>query len=108
MYNFVLQTIIMVSLGTIIYLIARAVPRVSETVKFEQRENYFDRIFKKLPIEKADAFVSMIMEKMLRKFKIVILRLDNLLTKHLQKLRPGGTGEARPALFEKKEEDANN
>jgi hypothetical protein len=94
MYNFVLQTIIMVSLGTIIYLIARAVPRVSETAKFEQRENYFDRIFKKLPIEKADAFVSMIM--------------DNLLTKHLQKIRPGGTGGERPALFEKKEEDANN
>ncbi len=97
----------MVSLGTIIYLVARALPRVSETAKFERRENYFDLISKKLPIEKADAFVSMVMEKMLRKSKIVILRLDNLLTKHLKNLRPESPGEdQRPALFEKKEENA--
>lgn len=98
----------MVSLGTIIYLVARAVPRVNENAKFERRENYFDALFKKLPIEKADAFASMIAEKTLRKFKILVLRLDNLLTKQLKNFKSEPSNEDRPALFEKKEEDGNN
>jgi len=105
MYNFILQTIVMVSLGTMIYLVARTLPRVDETVIVERKNNYIDKLIKRIPLEKADAFVSMVMEKFLRKFKVLVLKLDNLLTKHLQNLRPqqGTDKMARPNIFEKKD-----
>lgn len=99
MYNFVLQTIVMLSLGAIIYLFARALPRVSETVSSEPRKNYLEDFLKKFPLEKADAFSSYWLERFLRKLKIVILRFDNLLTKHLQSLKRPPTAE-KTSLFD--------
>ena len=98
----------MVSLGTIIYLIARAAPRVTETESRPPRENYFDKLIKKLPLEKADAFVSAYFEWFLRKLKIVILRLDNLVSRHLHKLKPSkGAADTlgKPSIFDEKKSD---
>ena len=106
MYNFVLQTIVMLSLGAIIYLFARALPRVLETASSEPRKNYLEDFFRKFPLEKADAFSSYWLERFLRKLKIVVLRLDNLLSKHLSNLKPAAT-EEKPSLFEKKEDSSN-
>jgi len=105
-YNFILQTIVMVSLGTMIYLVARAMPRVTETAKTEPAKDYFDELMKKLPLEKADMLATLWTEKFLRKLKIVILKLDNFLSKHLKNLKPDSTDIAeKPNLFEKKEDD---
>ena len=103
MYNFILQTIVMVSLGTMIYLVARAMPRVTEIAKSDPAKDYFDKLMKKLPLEKADMLATLWTEKFLRKLKIVILKLDNLLSKHLSNLKPAVT-EEKPSLFEKKED----
>jgi hypothetical protein len=105
MYNFILQTIFMVSLGAIIYLVARALPRIDDVaVKTRPRQNYFDLMMKRVPIEKADAFVNMLLEKTLRKSKIFVMKLDNFLNTHLKSLRPGETSRSgeRPNIFEKK------
>lgn len=102
MYNFILQTIIMVSLGAVIYLFARAVPRVDDSAPSKQSRDYIEELLNKLPLEKADAFLSALFEKTLRKLKVVILKLDNLLTKHLQNLKPtagAGKNEAASKLF---------
>lgn len=102
MYNFILQTIIMVSLATIIYLFARAVPRVKDYDVSAKGRDYFGELFDRLPLEKADAFMSMAMERFLRSLKVVILKLDNLLTTHLRNLRPSagvGKNENADQLF---------
>ncbi len=102
MYNFILQTIIMVSLATIIYLFARAVPRVQDSAMQSRNKDYFGDLFDRLPLEKADAFLTMLMERFLRSFKVVILKLDNLLTAHLKSLRGSdslGKNEAAGQLF---------
>jgi hypothetical protein len=102
MYNFILQTIVMASLAVIIYLFARAMPRVSESSDQKQGGDYIEELLNKLPLEKADAFVSMAMEKMLRKFKVLILKVDNLLTHHLRNLKPtigAGKNEAADQMF---------
>ncbi len=89
----------MVSLGTMIYLVARAMPRVTEIPKIEPAKDYFDKLVKKFPLEKADMLVTLWTEKFLRKLKIVILKLDNLLSKHLSNLKPPAEP-AKPNLFE--------
>ncbi len=102
MYNFILQTIIMASLATIIYLFARAVPRVQDSDLHSRGRDYFGELFDKLPLEKADAYMSMALERFLRSLKVVILKLDNILTKHLRSLRGTalpGKNEAANQLF---------
>jgi len=95
----------MLSLGTLIYLLARVVPRVSETeIQAVSASDFLDQWIKKLPLEKMDAWLSSQFEKFLRKFKVVVLKLDNLLTKHLQSLKPPAQNAAKPTLFEKKED----
>lgn len=84
-----------------IYLLARAVPRVNQSASDSPRKDYFEEFFKKLPLEKADAFVSFWLERGLRSLKVTVLKLDNLLTKHLQKLRPLSNGPSgKPNLFD--------
>lgn len=101
MYNFILQTLVMLSLGTIIYLMARAAPRVSETdLKSEPWSDYLDRLAKKIPLEKADTWASYWLERFLRQLKVLVLKLDNLLSKHLSHLRPPSQGVAKPTLFD--------
>ncbi|MBI4992167.1 MAG: hypothetical protein HZB99_03045 [Candidatus Harrisonbacteria bacterium] len=99
----------MLSLGTMVYLAVRALPRVPDTDSIAEplKENYIDRLIKRLPLEKADTLASSLLEKLLRKSKIVILKLDNFLTKHLQNLRsPQGADKTdRPNIFEKKEDN---
>lgn len=98
----------MLSLGTLIYLMSRAVPRVSETdLKSEPWSDYLDRLVKKIPLEKADALTSYWLERFLRQLKVLVLKLDNLLSKHLSHLRPPAQDAAKPTLFEKKEESDN-
>lgn len=92
----------MASLAVIIYLFARAMPRVSESSGQSKEGDYIGELLNKLPLEQADAFVSMVMEKTLRKLKVIILKLDNLLTHHLRNLKPtigSGKNEAVDQLF---------
>ena len=90
----------MVSLGTLIYLAARSLPRVSETdLKPDSLSNVLDRMVKKIPLEKADAAASYYLEVLLRRFKVIVLKLDNLLTKHLQNLKPPAET-SKPNLFD--------
>lgn len=92
----------MVSLATIIYLFARAVPRVQDSALQTKGKDYFGDFFDRLPLEKADAFMSMLLERFLRSLKVVILKLDNLLTNHLRSLRSAtlpGKNEAVEQLF---------
>lgn len=91
-----------------IYLAARSLPRVSETdFKPDSLSDVLDRTIKKLPFEKADAAVSYYLEVLLRRFRVAVLKLDNLLTKHLQGLKSPAQDAAKPNLFEKKEEPDN-
>ena len=110
MYNFILQTIVMVSFGIIIYVMARALPRVTDTTPVSPKRDYVGAFIKRFPLEKADATVTGVIDKLLRKLKIVILKLDNALSKHLQRLKePHGSdtiSKDRPDIF-KKDTDTN-
>ena len=83
-----------------IYLLARAVPRVTQMISNEPKKDYFEEFLKKLPLEKADALASLWLERGLRNLKVAVLKLDNLLTKHLQNLKPSSQDAAKPTLFD--------
>ena len=91
-----------------IYLVARAVPRVNDTVLDEGSANKglgerFGKFIDSLPIEKADLTISRILERLLRNLKLLVMRVDNKLSQHLAKFKAkimnGEQNGKKPTLF---------
>lgn len=89
MYDFLLQIIVFLSLGFIVYLFARALPRVSDEtlVASAGKAGVLDRLLKKLPLAKMDLAINAFWGKALRRFKIVVLKIDNLLNRYISKVK---------------------
>ncbi len=108
MYNFILQIIIMASLGAIIYLIAKAVPRIENLEESFKKSSAgkLDRLIGLIPLDKIDITLSTLMEKTLRKIKLNLMRWDNSVTDHLKKIKKtngnGHDNENKPTLFDEK------
>ena len=81
----------MVSLSTVLYLMVRALPRIVEDPDTERRGMLDRWAHSQLP-EKVDVAMNNFLLKFLRKVKVLVLRLDNTLSKHLQKVKPGENG----------------
>ena len=117
MYNFILQIFIMLSLGMIIYLMARAVPRVGDEAvgNINHQKNKFDLLFSYLRVEKFDIIFNNFVEKLLRKLKLLLMKLDNFTNNSLNKVKKykmngngEKNGEEKPNLFENKTETTEN
>jgi len=87
MYDFILQTILILSLTVIVYLFARALPRVEEEAGSAGHPDYFERWFGKLPLAKMDALFNSASFKFLRQLRVIVLKLDNLIHGWLQKVK---------------------
>lgn len=105
MYDFILQTIVMVSLGVIIYLFARAIPRVSEASVSVPKRDYVGEVLKKIPFQKIDNLLNSVAAKLLRKSKIVVLKLDNWISSHLHKFKPANGNKETSKLLENPSEE---
>ncbi|MBI2514912.1 hypothetical protein HYV91_01835 [Candidatus Wolfebacteria bacterium] len=118
MYNFILQFSLMVSLGVMIYLMARALPRVGDEI-VQSEQSKIDQWFSALPLDKIDSAFGNFAEKFLRRFRLILMKLDNLVGGYLHRVKKfngngGGNGPQKPSLFtngsaggeEKREEDA--
>jgi len=115
--NFILEIILMASLGAMIYLVARAVPRVSDTVLDENSSNKglgerLSKFIDSFPIEKADLTISRLFERVLRTIKLLVMRVDNKLSQHLAKFKAkissNGQNGAKPTLFSVSNGDKEN
>ncbi len=122
MYHFILQILIMLSLGLMVYMAARKIPQITDTVSEEvpgQPTGFWHRVelmLGRLPLDKFDLVFSQFLEKNIRKMKLMLARLDNYLNHHLEqfkkvKQRAHHKQQKKFALFEdraeaKKEEEA--
>jgi len=88
MYDFLLQIAAVVSLGMVIFILARAVPRIGETSLGESRVmNQIDQLIAKIPLEKADAILNSFLGKILRRIRLVIMRVDNFVNEKITRLK---------------------
>ncbi len=86
MFDLIIQLIFMVSFGVIVYMIALAVPRVSdEEMGITEADTKLASFAKKLPLEKIDAAFMASRDKILRRLKIYIMKADNFVTHRLNK-----------------------
>lgn len=100
MYNFILQIFIMVSLGTIIFLVARTLPRITETetVNIENKKRI--SWLSNFPLEKIDALINSFLEKTLRKIKLILMKLDNFVSRQLNKFKKDNNGSSGNGLIQ--------
>ncbi len=109
MYDFFLQISLFASLGVIVYMLARTMPRVSDGEEMSHNTSAFDRFLRHLPLSKIDSRLNELFEKTLRKLKVLVMRIDNFINTHLSKLRKNGktkdTTELHARLFEKMNDD---
>ncbi len=105
MYDFIVQIVLVGSLAVLIYLLARALPRVTDDQGI-MPAGFFDRLVDKLPLERIDGTLSSGLEKLLRKAKILVLKLDNVINSYLEQIRkhsPAVRASQQPNLKEKME-----
>jgi len=86
MAQFIFTSVLMVSLSLVLYLMARALPRIVEEPHAE-KQGLLDRWAHSQFPEKVDLALNGFLLKFLRKLKVSLLKLDNTLSKHLQKVR---------------------
>ena len=86
MYDFIVHIILVTSLAIMIYLLARALPRVTDEHGV-MPAGFFDRLVDRLPLQRIDVAISDVLEKTLRKFKILVLKLDNAINRSIEQVR---------------------
>lgn len=80
-FKFILEIIIFLALGAVVYFLARALPRVNN-VDFQRSAS--SRISWMMPyLEKTDKWLQIFLERFLRRLKILVMRLDNWVSQRL-------------------------
>ncbi len=97
MLQFILQTIVFLSLGLVLYLFARALPRIKEEEIPNKPLHPFEKAMSRLPLAKIDASINNVIERILRKFRVVLMKVDNLMNLYINKVRKTGGAEAKPS-----------
>ncbi len=82
MYDLILQLVLMISLGIIVYLMAIAVPRIEDGGgKKGGRNNQAIHI----SLDRMDVFLTKAKDKGLRRIKVLIMKADNYVGRQLNK-----------------------
>jgi len=93
MLQFILTTVLMASLGTMLYLVARSLPRVGEEAS--DKPGFLDKLSSSELPEKLDAAFNGFLLKSLKKTKIVLMKVDNFINDKLKKVSPNGNGKPK-------------
>lgn len=83
--QFILMNVLMVSVGAILVLVARTLPRVDHDVPV--RTNVIERFVASEIPEKLDAVFNSASSKFLRKLRVWVLKLDNAIHRQLSKIK---------------------
>ena len=83
MTYFIIQTLIMLSLAVILYLMAEVLPRISD----EPENGPGSRSRAMHYVEKLDIILKTFSERILRQFRVWILKLDNVIGHKLNRFK---------------------
>lgn len=98
MFQFIITNIFMVSLGVMLYVAIRTLPRIEENLAQDKKVIWERWLASEMP-EKLDRALNGFLLKFLRRLKIVLLKIDNSLAKHLRKVhQANGNGTHKPQI----------
>ncbi len=82
MYDLILQLALMVSFAAIVYTIALGIPKVGDV---DAKPSRIRLLIAKLPLHHLDEAISQSKDKVLRRVKIIVMKVDNFISSHLNK-----------------------
>ncbi len=108
MFQFIITNIFVISLGVILYVAVRTLPRIEESGVPEKKNAWEKWLASGVP-ERLDRVLNGFLAKFLRKLKIFLLRADNAVTAQLKKVKSDGNGaQNKPSIDFKSITDKNN
>lgn len=87
MYDLFIQTTLIVSLGIIVYLVAVAAPRIQDSDETLKGGNFKARFGEIIPLDRLDTWLNATKDKGLRRLKVIVMRVDNFISKRLNNNR---------------------
>ncbi len=96
--RFILLDILMLSLGAILYIMVRALPRIEENHHAEGNHSFIDRLVHSEIPHKIDLMVQSYSWKFFRKLKVYLMKFDNYLTHRLTKMNTNMNGNGKPKI----------
>ncbi len=103
MYDFFIQTVMVASLTLIVYLFARALPRMSVDGTTPEVGS-FDKFLARVPVSRIDIFLHEFFEKTLRRSKFVVMKTDNLINGYLGRMKQHAAMKDKQANLKEKME----
>lgn len=94
MYDFILQVILFASATLMAFLAARALPRVMPAENPKSVWSHIDEWFGRLPLHRLDDRVNSFLFKFLKRSRVVMMKIDNRLTRHLHAVKSRGDSRA--------------
>ncbi len=98
MAQFIITDIIMLSLGAMLYLAVRALPRIEEDTAATRGHTLVDRLLHSEIPHKIDAVVNSYSGKFFRKLKVLLMKFDNYLTHRIKKMNTHMNGTGKPKI----------
>ena len=84
---FLFQTLLIFAIGALLVLLVRALPRLPAQEAHMHKPDAFERLLSRLPMERLDSAWSGFLEKTLRRLRVILLKIDNLLNGSLERVR---------------------
>ncbi len=82
MQNLFLELTLLISLAIIVYLMSAAIPRIEDKKEGEDDGGGSKR--SSLPLDKLDEVLLKFKDKLLRKMKVLVMKIDNFISKQLR------------------------
>ena len=93
MYDFILQLFFIGSLSVIVYMMARALPRVAHSEPHRVTiYEYIDNWLSRLPLHHFDNRLAASWEKWLRRTRVTVMKMDNYLLHKINNTKKNGNG----------------
>ena len=83
MFYYIPQIILFLCLGLIVFVVAR-------NISGEEKSKEEKKVFKNVSVEKVDAKFNNLLEKILRKIRIAVMKFDGLLQKAVESVKESG------------------
>lgn len=98
---FIFTILLMLALGAVLYLMVRALPRVTD--ELETKESFLDRWARSELPEKIDTAFNSFLVKFLRRVKVFALKFDNAVSAGLRRAAAEENGKDKKQTFELKD-----
>ena len=87
MFQFIVIDIFMIAVGVVLYLIVRALPRIDEGHGPHFKTTVLEHWLTSEMPERIDRVLNSFLGKFIRRTKIVLMKVDNVLTNRLKKIK---------------------